>query len=154
MRLIATIAIHVSGSLIQRQPTVWEKLKQGFGGRIDLSTDQVRVELEATAVVDQVRKALARQGVHNALALVIDSTVIFQDSDGKTDDLPDLVIALSEHASVFGRGFKELRFAAEHEETGLHYVIETRARTQHQATEPAAIVSVGGRHPGAGTAAG
>jgi hypothetical protein len=145
MRLIATIAIHVSGSLIQRQPTVWEKLKQGFGGRIDLSTDEVRVELEATAVVDQVRKALARLGVHNALALVIDSTVIFQDSDGKTDDLPDLVIALSEHASVFGRGFKELRFAAEHEESGLHYVIETRARTQHKATEPAAIVSVGGR---------
>src|SRR5688500_5716917 len=106
MRLVATIAIHVSGSLIQRQPTLWEKLKQGLGGAIDLTTDQVRVELEATAVVDQVRKGLARLGVTNALALVIDDTVIFQDSDGKTDDLPDLVIALSEHASVFGRGFK------------------------------------------------
>jgi hypothetical protein len=46
---------------------------------------------------------------------------------------------------VFGRGFKELRFAAEHEETGVHYVIETRARTEHLQTEPAAIVSVGGR---------
>jgi hypothetical protein len=145
MRLVATVAIHVTGSLIQRQPSLWEKLKQGLGGQIDLNTDQVRVELEATAIVDQVRKALARLGVHNALALVIDDTVIFQDSDGKTDDLPDLVIALSEHASVFGRGFKELRFAAEHEETGLHFVIETRARTQHKATEPAAIVSVGGR---------
>ena len=69
-------------------------------------------------MVDQVRKALGRLGVTNALALVIDDTVIFQDSDGKTDDLPDLVIALSEHASVFGRGFKEMRFAAEHEEAG------------------------------------
>jgi hypothetical protein len=145
MRLVATVAIHVTGSLMQRQPTLWEKLKKGLGGQINLETDEVKVELEATAVVDQVRKGLARLGVHNALALVIDNTVIFQDSDGKTDDLPDLVIALSEHASVFGRGFKELRFAAEHEETGLHFVIETRARTQHKATEPAAIVSVGGR---------
>jgi hypothetical protein len=145
MRLVATVAIHVTGSLMQRQPTLWEKLKQGLGGQINLETDEVKVELEATAVVDQVRKGLGRLGVHNALALVIDNTVIFQDSDGKTDDLPDLVIALSEHASVFGRGFKELRFAAEHEETGLHFVIETRARTQHKATEPAAIVSVGGR---------
>jgi len=92
-----------------------------------------------------VRKALSRLRVTNALALVIDSTVIFQDSDGKTDDLPDLVIALADHASVFGRGFKELRFVAEHEESGLHLVIETRARTQHPAAEPAAIVSIGGR---------
>ena len=145
MRLVGTIAIHLSGSLIEREPTMWEKLRTKLGGSVDLSTDKVKVELEATAMVDAVRKALVRLRVTNALSLVIDQTVIFQDVHGKTDDLPDLLIAMSEHASVFGKGFKEMRFAAEHEEAGLHLVIETRARTEHLSSEPAAVVSVGGR---------
>jgi uncharacterized membrane protein YgcG len=145
MRLVASIAIHLSGSLITRQPTLLEKMKKALGGSVDLSTERVRVELEATAIVDSVRRALTRLGVTNALSLVIDDTVVFQDTEGRADDLPDLVIALSEHASLFGRGFRELRFAAENEEAGLHYIIETRARTEHAANEPAAIVSVGGR---------
>ncbi|HEY0710033.1 MAG TPA: hypothetical protein VGG33_24695, partial [Polyangia bacterium] len=33
----------------------------------------------------------------------------------------------------------------EHEESGVHLVIETRARTVHKATEPAAVVSISGR---------
>lgn len=145
MRLIGQIHITLKGSVVQRNPTLWDKLKRSFGATVDLDTDRVRVELEATAVVEQVRRALSRLGVSNALSLVIDDTVVFQDTDGKPDDLPDLVLALSEHAAVFGRGFHELRFAAEHEEAGLHLVIETRARTEHAQDEPAAIVSVGGR---------
>ncbi|AUX20850.1 hypothetical protein SOCEGT47_013260 [Sorangium cellulosum] len=145
MRLIGQIHVTPKGSVIQRNPSLWEKLKRSIGATVDLDTDRVRVELEATAVVEQVRRALGRLGVSNALSLIIDDTVIFQDTDGKPDDLPDLVLALSEHASVFGRGFDELRFAAEHEEAGLHLVIETRARTEHDQDEPAAIVSVGGR---------
>jgi hypothetical protein len=145
MRLVGTLEIHIPGNFIEREPTLFEKLRRGLGGTLDLSTNKVRVELEATAMVDQVRRAVGRLGVSNALSLVIDDTVIFEDSAGKHDDLPDLVIALSEHASVFGRGFKELRFAAEHEEGNLHLVIETRALTEHDATQPAAVVSVGGR---------
>ena len=71
--------------------------------------------------------------------------MIFQDTDGKADDLPDMITALADHASVFGRAFRELRFAAEHEEAGLHLVIEARARTRHHRDEPAAVISVGGR---------
>jgi hypothetical protein len=145
MRLVGTLEIHIPGNFIEREPTFFEKLKKRLGGSLDLSTNRIRVELEATAIVDQTRRALGRLGVTNALSLVIDDTVIFEDSEGKADDLPDLVIALSEHASVFGRGFKELRFAAEHEEGNLHLVIETRALTEHDATHPAALVSVGGR---------
>src|SRR5690242_9967015 len=111
MRLVGQIHVTLKGSIIKRDPTLWEKLKQSFGAQPDLDTDRVRVELEATALVDQVRRALSRLGVGNALSLVIDDTVLFQDTDGKPDDLPDLVLALSEHTSVFGRGFGELRLA-------------------------------------------
>jgi hypothetical protein len=145
MRLVAQLYATVPSSVVSRDPSVFERMKRSLGGRIELATDQVENQLEATAIVDAVRRALGRLGVGNALSLVIDDTVIFQDTDGKTDDLPDLVAALAEHASVFGRGFRELRFAAEHEEAGLHLVIETRARTRHHRDEPAAVVSVGGR---------
>lgn len=145
MRLVGQIHITVRGDIVRRDPSWWEKVKKGLGARLDLETGDVKNGLEATAVIDSVRRALGRLGVTNALSLVIDDTVVFQDTDGKPDDLPDLVLALSEHASVFGRGFRELRFAAEHEEAGLRLVIETRARTRHRQNEPAAIVSVGGR---------
>lgn len=145
MRLCGQIHITVRGDIVTRDPTLLEKLKRGLGGKVNLATDRMENQLEATAVVDGVRRALGKLGVGNALSLVIDDTVVFQDADGKPDDLPDLVLTLSEHASVFGRGFRELRFAAEHEEGGLHLVIETRARTQHHRDEPAAVVSVGGR---------
>lgn len=145
MRLVGQIHITVRGDVVRRDPSWWEKVKRGLGSRVELDTGEVKNGLEATAIVDSVRRALGRMGVSNALSLVIDDTVVFQDADGKPDDLPDLVLALSEHASVFGRGFRELRFAAEHEEAGLRLVIETRARTRHRQDEPAAVVSVGGR---------
>ena len=79
------------------------------------------------------------------MSLVVDDTVIFQDSEGRPGDLPDLILALSEHASVFGRGFREMKLAVEHEEANLHLLCEVRAVTQHRRGEPSAYVSVGGR---------
>jgi hypothetical protein len=145
MRLVGQIHVTVRGDVVTRDPSLLERLGRRLGARVNLETDEVKNGLEATAVVDAVRRALGKLGVTNALSLVIDDTVIFQDTEGKRDDLPDLVIALSEHTSLFGRGFHELRFAAEHDEAGLRLIVETRARTRHKRDEPAAIVSVGAR---------
>lgn len=145
MRLVGQIHVTVRGDVVRRDPSFFERLKRGMGGRVDLDTGELQNQLEATAVVDAVRRALGRLNVDNALSLVVDDTVIFQDADGKAGDLPDLVLALADHSSVFGQSFRELRFAAEHEEAGLHLVIETRARTRHRQDEPAAVISVGGR---------
>jgi hypothetical protein len=145
MRLVGQIHVTVKGDIIHRDPSFWERLKRGMGGNVNLDSGERQNQLEATAVVDAVKRALGRLHVDNAVSLVIDDTVIFEDTDRKAGDLPDLVLALADHASVFGKSFKELRFAAEHEEAGLHLVIETRARTRHRRDEPAAVVSVGGR---------
>jgi hypothetical protein len=145
MRLVGTVAIYLAGGVVSREPTFWERMKTRLGAEVDLATDRVKVEVEATALVDQVRRALARMGVDNALSLVVDEQVVFQDTEGRGGDLPDLVLALTEHVQVFGRGFRELRLAVEREEVGLHLIIETRARTEHGAAEAAALVSVGGR---------
>jgi hypothetical protein len=102
MRLEATIDIRLRGEIVTRAPSFWERVKQSFGGRVDLTTDRARVAFEATALVDQVRAALRRLGISNALALVIDDQVIFSDAEGRPEDLGDLVTALGAHAEVFG----------------------------------------------------
>jgi hypothetical protein len=146
MRLIGQIQITMAtAEPVHREPKFWDKLKRGLGGKVDLDTGEVRVALEATALVDQVKRAFARVGIDNAVSLVVDDTIIFQDSDGRPGDLPDLILALSEHASVFGRGFREMKLAVEHEEANLHLLCEVRAVTQHRRGEPSAFVSLGGR---------
>lgn len=145
MRLVGQIHVTFKGERIRRDPSFWERIKRGLGGNVDLETDRVRVALEVSAIVDAIKRALVRLGFDNAVSLVIDDTVVFQDTDGKPEDLPDLLMAMSEHASLFGSGFKELRLAVEHEEAGLHLLVETRAFTEHKASEPTAYVSIGGR---------
>jgi hypothetical protein len=146
VRLIGQIQVTMTpAEAVRREPGFWDKLKRGLGGQIDLETGEVRVALEATALVDSIKRAFARVGIDNAVSLVVDDTVIFQDSEGRPGDLPDLILALSEHASVFGRGFREMKLAAEHEEAGLHLLAEVRAVTQHRRGEPSAYVSIGGR---------
>jgi hypothetical protein len=145
MRLQSTIDLFLRGEAIHREPSFWERVRRALGGTVDISTDRVRVALEATAVVDQVRRAFARLGVTDGLSLVIDDEVLFRDTEGRPDDLGDLVLALAEHASVFGQGFRSLRLAVEHREAGLHFVVEVNAVTEPKADEPAASVYVSGR---------
>ena len=146
MRLLGQIQITMAtAETVNREPGFWDKLKRGLGGKVNLDTGEVKVALEATALVDQVKRAFARVGIDNAVSLVVDDTVIFQDSEGRAGDLPDLILALSEHASVFGRGFREMKLAVEREEANLHLLCEVRAVTQHRRGEPSAFVSVGGR---------
>lgn len=145
MKLLATIAVHVKGEAILRRPGLWEKIRKAFGGEPDLRTGRMRAALEAEAVVDAVRDALRSIGVANAVSLVVDDLVVFQDKDGRPDDLGDLFLAFHEHSAAIGAGFGALRLAVEHVEAGLHLVIEVQARTEHAANQAAVRVIVSGR---------
>ena len=145
MKLHGLVDLHVSAERILREPTFWDRVKKKFGGEPDLRTDRKRAALEATAVVEATRKALGRLGATNAVSLVINDQVLFQDFDGKPDDLGDLFLAFSDHESVFGGGFDLLRLAVEHREAGLHLILEVIARTEHADDEPAARIVVSGR---------
>jgi hypothetical protein len=145
MKLHGTVEVHVSGERILREPNLWDRLKKRFGGDPDLRTPRMRAALEATAVVESTRQALSRLGATNAVSLVIDDQVLFQDRDGNPDDLGDLFLSFSEHESVFGAGFGLLRLAVEHREAGLHLVLEIVARTEHEEEEPAARIVIAGR---------
>jgi hypothetical protein len=145
VKLLGTIALHVKGEAILRRPGLWERLRRAFGGEPDLRTGRMKASLEAEAVVDAVRDALRAIGVANAVSLVIDDLVVFQDKEGRPDDLGDLFLAFHDHSSAIGAGFGMLRLAVEHVEAGLHLVVEVQARTEHAATDPAVRVIVSGR---------
>lgn len=145
MKLFGAIAVYVQAEDILRAPGFFEKIKRAFGGKPDLRTGRVRAALEATAVVEAARDALRRIGVTNAIALVVDDTVLFQDKDGHKDDLGDLMVAFYDNESVFGQGFRELRLAVEHHEAGLHLVLELQARPEHPMGAAAVRVVVSGR---------
>jgi hypothetical protein len=145
MRLSTTIHLFLSGAVVTRAPSLWDRLQRAFGGAPDLSTSRIRLSVEATALVGQIRQALRRLGIDNAVSLVVDGHVVFSDPVGRPDDFGDLVLALSENAPVFGGGFESLRLAVEHEEAGLHAVIEIDCRSEHERDEPSATVRVGAR---------
>ena len=145
MKLLGAVELYVPGEKVLRRENVWDRVKKLFGGSPDLTTGEMRAALEAAAVVDAVRHAFQRLGVTNAVSLVIDDQVLFQDREGTKDDLGDLFLAFHEHASVFGKDFKLLRLAIEHEEAGLHYVVEIVARGVHPETDAAARVVISGR---------
>lgn len=145
MKLHGVIELTVAGERVLRNPNLWDKVKLAFGGEPDLRTDRVRASLEATAIVEAVRGALGRLGSTNAISLVIDDQVLFQDREGRPDDFGDLFLAFHDNAPVFGGSFRLLRLAAEHQEAGLHLVVEIIARTEYPAEEPAARIVVAGR---------
>lgn len=145
MKLSGTIAVRVAGEVILRQPRFWDKVKRVFGGEPDLRTGAMRAALEAGAVVDAVRGALTALGATNAVSLVIDDLVLFQDRDGRPDDLGDLFLAFHEQSAAIDGAFELLRLAVEHVEAGLHLVLEIQARGEHPVDEPAVRVVIGGR---------
>lgn len=145
MKLHGMIDIRVHGEQVLRDPGFWDKVKKAFGGSPDLRTDRVRTSLEAATLVEGSRQALTRLGATNAISLVIDKQVLFEDKEGHPDDLVDLMAAFRDNAPVFGTNFDLLRLVVEHEEAGLHTVIEVMARSEHAANETAARVVIGGR---------
>jgi hypothetical protein len=146
MKLFGQIAVHVRGEAILRRPGFLDKLKKAFGGEPDLRTAKVRASIEATALVDATRDALQKIGITNAVSLTVNDLVVFQDTEGRPDDLGDLFLAFHEHSSVIGgSGFDLLRLTVEHVEAGLHLVIEVQGKSEHAQTDPAVRVIVSGR---------
>jgi hypothetical protein len=145
MKLYSTIRVDMNESEVLEQPGVMAKLRRAFGGRPDLSTGKMRAALEAATLVDMHRRALAEVGATDAVALVVDDLVLFEDRDRRPDDLGDLFLAFHEYAPAIDADFRVLRLTVEHREAGLHYVIELQARPEYSKGESPVRVIISGR---------
>ncbi len=145
MKFKSTFGLHAQGETIRREPGFWDKFKKAFGGNPNLDTDRVQTLLTTAHLLSGTKKALERIGITNAVALVIDGQVLFEDRTGKADDVGDLFLAFYENEALYGRDFKELSLTVEHREGGLHVLVEITARGEHVRDESTAVVTISGR---------
>jgi hypothetical protein len=123
---------------------VWDRFK-ALWQTVDLGTERVRDQIEAATFVYEFKGALDAIGIDNARSLVVDGVTVFHDAHDAKGDLPDLVLALSEHVSVFGETCRELRLGVEHEEAGLELVLDATVISEHAKEAPSARICVLGQ---------
>jgi hypothetical protein len=70
---------------------------------------------------------------------------VFHDARKVEGDLPNLILALSDHVTLFGDRSQELRLSVEHEETGLFLVIDAAVTSEHGKEAPSAHIDVVGQ---------
>lgn len=145
MKFYSVIRVEMDEHEILRQPGVIARLRRTFGGEPQLATGKMRAALEASMLIDAQRRALAEVGAHDAVALVVDDLVLFEDRDRRPDDLGDLFLAFHEYAPAIDADFRILRLTVEHLEAGVHYVIELQARTEYAKGDSPVRVIVSGR---------
>jgi hypothetical protein len=141
MRFVSRIDVFLPGDIVERAPGVWDRFK-AIWQPVELGTDRMRDQIEAATFVYEFRGVLDALGIDNARSLVVDGQTVFHDSRGEEGDLPDLILALSDHVSVFGERTQELRFSVELEEAGLHVVIEATVTSEHGRDAPSACIEV------------
>jgi hypothetical protein len=144
MRFVSRIDVFLPADVVERAPGVWERLKT-LWGPVDLGAEQVRDKIEAATFVYEFRGALDALGIDNARSLVVDGETVFHDAHDVKGDLPDLVLALSEHVSVFGESCRELRLSVEREEAGLQLTVDATVTSEHRRDAPSARIAVLGQ---------
>ncbi len=146
MRLTAQGRVHLTGGEeVFREPGMWDKVKFFFGSDVDLRTGELKLTRDVLRLTEQVQKGLLAAGIDNAVSLVVDTDVIYQDTAGRKADADLLVDAMRRAHGRFNDGFDTLRAVFEHEGNGLHTLIEVTVRAKHKSEEPAATLAMGGR---------
>jgi len=136
--------LFLPGDIVERAPGFWDRLKS-IWAPVDLASDRVHDRIEAATFVYELRNALEALDIHNARSLVVDGVTVFHDARGVDGDLPDLVLALSDHVSLFGDQSQELKLSVEHEEAGLRMILDATVTSEHGRDAPSACVVVVGQ---------
>jgi len=146
MRLTAQTRVYLqAGEEVFRKPSFWDKFKTFVGSDVDLRTGELSVAGNALAMTEQVQQAFKIARITNAVSLVIDRDIVYQDLEDKADDADLLLAAARRGADRFSRPFDVIRVVFEWQGGGIHSLIEAAVRSKYKQGEPAVIVSFGAR---------
>ncbi|MBP48327.1 MAG: hypothetical protein CMH53_10355 [Myxococcales bacterium] len=146
MRMTSLGRIYLAGGEeVFRDPGLWDKLRYFLGSDVDLRTGQIQVTRSVLRLTEQLQRGLEVAGVTNAVSLVVDTDVVFQDTAGVDDDAEVLVEAMRAGHERFTKGFETLRILFEVDTEGLHSLVEVTVRATHDSGTPAASVAIGAR---------
>ena len=146
MRLTAQTRVFLrAGEEVFRKPSFWDKFKTFVGSDVDLRTGEISIAQNALATTEQVQQAFKLAKVTNAVSLVVDKDIVFQDLHDKADDADLLLEAAHRNAARFTQPFQVIRVVFEWEGHGIHTLIEAVVRCKFKPQEPAVILSYGAR---------
>ena len=145
MRLTAQARIYLPGEEVFREPGFFDKVRHFLGSDVDLRTGELALTREALLLTEQIRAALGKAGIHNAVTLVVDDDVVFSDTEGIPNDPYLLVRAMRDAAARFQRGFDKLRAVFEHGEAGIETLLEVTVERVHRKEDPSATFAFGSR---------
>jgi len=145
MRLTAQARLYLPGEEVFRDPGLFDKLRSFLGGDVDLRTGELAITSSALALTENVRKALGRAGINNAVTLLVDDDVVFQDDAGVDDDADLLVSAMRDASGRFERGFDVIRAVFEHSEAGLSSLLEATVHRVARKEDPNVTFAIGAR---------
>jgi hypothetical protein len=146
MRLTAQVRVFLTGGEdVFRQPSFWDKFKSFVGSDVDLRTGELSLAGQALGLVEQVQKGLVQAKVTNAVSLVVDRDILFQDLDDRDHDADMLLRAARQSATRLTEPFEAVRVVFEHRSGGLHSLIEATVRGKYRKTEAAVVVAIGSR---------
>lgn len=128
MRFLGNIALSVSGEVVRREVGFWERFKKVFSKTREQDQQDARALMTTAHLLSGVKRVLDGVGITNAVRLVIDGRVLFEDKAGKSDDVGELFAAFYENEELYGRAFRELWLVVEHEDGGLAMVMTLKAR--------------------------
>ena len=146
MRMTSLGRLYLAGGEeVFRDPGLWDKFKWFLGSDVDLRTGEWKVTRDMLRLTEEIQRGLEDAGVNNAVSLVVDTDVVFQDTEGVDEDAELLVQAMRKAHDRFSSGFKTLRALFEHHSHGMSTLIEVTVRAQYEADAPAATIAVGSR---------
>ncbi len=145
MRLVSQGRIYLPGEQVFRAPRMWDKVKHFFGSEMDLRTGEQQLTRDALSLTESVQSGLALAGIDNAVSLVVDTDVVFQDAEGRAGDADMLVSAMRTAHERFSVGFETLRAVFEVEQHGFHALIEITIKAKTPKEAPSATIAIGAR---------
>lgn len=148
MRFLGNIALSVSGEVVRREVGFWERFKKVFSKTREADRQDAQALMTTAHLLSGVKRVLDGVGITNAVRLVIDGEILFEDKAGKRDDVGELFAAFYENEALYGRAFRELSLTVEHHDGGLAMVLTLTARGDGASDEARVEVWVSGRIEG------
>ncbi|MBP9114489.1 MAG: hypothetical protein KBF88_16860 [Polyangiaceae bacterium] len=145
MHFLSRIDVYMPSDIVDLAPSAWERLKALWIAPDTPAEPNAKNRREAATFVFEFRRVLDALGIDNARSLLADGNTIFQDVRNTSGDVPDMVLALGDHASLFGADISELRLCVDHEEAGIALSLEASITALHPLKAPAARIVVQGR---------
>lgn len=145
MRLFSIIRVFMHEREVLTRPDSLERVRRALSRSPECEAAYRGASVDAATVVEAHRRALADVGANDAIALIVDDLILFEDRDRRPDDLGDLLLAFREYAPAIDADYRVLRLTAEHLDAGIHYVIELQAYTRYPQDEAPVRIIISAR---------